>query len=734
MSAAAEVGLFLDGLRCSGCAHRVERALREAPGVREAAVNYTTHRALVRFDPDRTDPDALAGRVSELGYRASAYDPAALDHAARAGAREALVRVLVAAFLAGNVMLVSAALYIGSYEGLDEVTRRGLRWLAIALSVPAVGWCALPFWRGALGGLRRGELTMDVPIVLGISTAFAVSIAGTLGEASHLYMDSAAMIVFLILLGRTLERSARARASGAVDRLAALTPATALRRGARGIEEVPATTLQRGDRVIVPAGQTVAADGRIVTGASEIDESLLTGESRPVLRECGDAVTGGTRNALAEFEFEVTAPVGSGTLARLAALLERAQVERPRVQQLADRVASVFAPSVLAVTGLTAAIWLLSGASAFETAMTAAAVLIVACPCALGLATPAALTAAIGRAASLGILVKRGQALERCASVDTALLDKTGTVTDGSFSVEEIATAPDVGETDVLLAAARAEGASTHPLAAAIRRAASQRGLDPDADLERRTLPGRGIVAEGTGETLRETLRVGSQRLLEEASLRPEPTLRECADKLGERGLSLAWVARDQRVLGVIALADPPRADAREAVERLARLGLDVALVSGDHRPAVALAAERAGIPTAEAALSPEQKVDWVRARRQAGAKLLAVGDGINDAAALSAADVGAAMAGGSDATLHAADIAIRSPRLSAVADLVALSRATLRRIRENLGFAVVYNAVAVPLAMFGVLQPLHAAIAMSLSSVVVTANAVRLLRWRPPA
>jgi heavy metal translocating P-type ATPase len=724
----AETGLFLEGLRCAGCVHRVERALREAPGVQEASANYSAHRALVVYDEDATSPQQLVRCVEALGYAAAPYDPAALERGPQREARHALTRLLVAFFLAGNVMLLAAALYIGAYQDLDNETRRFLRWVALALSLPAATWCAAPFWRGALAGLRRLELTMDVPIVLGISIAFAVSVAGTLAEADHLYMDSAATIVFLILLGRTLESRSRARASGAVDRLTALTPRRALRRTAAGIEEVPAEALRIGDRVVVAAGERVPADGRIALGSTELDEALLTGESRPVLRQPGDEVAGGTRNALGEIEIEVTAPVGAGTLARLAALLERAQTRRPRIQRLADRVAGVFAPTVVGAALLTAAGWWLAGASPLDTALTAAAVLIVACPCALGLATPAAVTAAIGRAASLGILVKSGEALERCARVDAALLDKTGTVSEGCFAVEEIAPAPGSGADELLAAAAAAEGASTHPIAQALRRAAEARGLAVEEADARRALPGRGVEAE-----LKETLLlVGTRELLASRGVTVARALEERATALAARGASLAWVARGAAALGVVALVDPPRADAREAVARLERLGLRLALVSGDHASAVRLAASRSGITDARAGVPPEAKVACVDELRAGGRRVLAAGDGINDAAALAAADVGVAMARGADVALHAADLVIRSPRLAALADAVELSRAALRRIRENLGFALAYNALAIPLAVAGLLQPLQAALAMSLSSLLVTANSARLLRWRP--
>lgn len=723
----AEVGLFLDGLRCAGCVNRVERALRAAPGVEEANVNYTSHRALVRTDA-ATTPEALVALVEDLGYAATPYDPEALEGAPQREARAALSRVLVAAFLAGNVMLLSAALYIGAAEGLAPETRRLLRWATVALTVPAVAWCALPFWRGAWNGLRRGAVTMDVPVVLGIGIAFAVAVAGTVAEAEHLYMDSAAMIVFLILLSRVLESRARARAAGAVDRLLALTPETALRRDGSGWERVAVAALETGDRVLVPAGARVPTDGRIVRGATEIDESLLTGESRPVLRGEDEEVAAGTTNALCEIEIDVLAPAARGTLARLAALLERAQTQRPPIQHTADRVAAVFAPSILAIAAATALGWRWSGVGWLDTALASAAVLIVACPCALGLATPTAITAAIGRAARMGVLVKSGEALERAAGVGAVLLDKTGTVSEGRFAVREVATVAGGDELELLAAAAGAEGASTHPLATALRALAAERGIEPPALEPRTTLPGLGVEAgTGPGRVL-----VGSRQLLAERNVVVPRELEEAGAKLAGRGLTLAWVAAGDAALGVLSLSDPPRPDAAEAVRRFERLGLAVVLLSGDHPEAVTRVAAETGIHDARAQVTPEQKVAAVSATRSAAGPVLMAGDGLNDAAALAAADVGVAMARGADVALHASDLVVRAPRLGALADAVELSRATLRRIRENLGLALAYNAVAIPLAVAGFLGPVSAAVAMSLSSLVVTANAARLLRWRP--
>ena len=566
-------------------------------------------------------------------------------------------------------MLVSLALYLGT-GSIDETTRRGAA-LARDRALAAGGQLVRAGRSGAAPGrgCAAASSRFDVPVVLGFATAFAVSVAGTLAETTHVFADSASMIVFLILLGRTLEGSARARAAGAVDRFVELAPETAARRTAQGLETVPATALRIGDVVVVAPGQALPADGRVLRGSSELDESLLSGEAQPVLRGPGDPVTGGTRNALAEIEVLVTAPAAGGTLARIAALLERAQAERPPVQRIADRVAGVFAPAVLLAAGATALAWTLAGAPATQVALIAASVLIVACPCALGLATPVAITAAIGRAAALGVLFKSGAAVEACARTQSVLLDKTGTLTEGRLAVAELrpARAGEAGLRELLGAASAAEGASIHPIAAAIRAAAESAAVAAAELTPRRVVPGRGVIAgaeAGEGKIV-----VGSRALLEEHGVAIDAELEEAAQKAAERGESLAWVARrgagGAEALGLITFADRPRADAAEAVTRLFALGLEVALLSGDHAAAVASAAARAGIHDWSAGVSPEEKVRAVRARRAegpGGRRVLVAGDGVNDAAALAAADIGLAFARGADVAIHAADVIAQLP------------------------------------------------------------------------
>jgi heavy metal translocating P-type ATPase len=490
---------------------------------------------------------------------------------------------------------------------------------------------------------------------------------------------------------------------------------------------VAVADLVRGDRVIVAPGEALPVDARVVAGESELDTSLITGESRPVACGTGDRVVGGARNLLAELTLEVTAPAREGTLAQMAALLERAAAERPRVQRTADRIASVFAPVLLATAALTGVGWMLAGASPLDALLTVAAVLIVACPCALGLAAPAAITAAIGRAARLGVLVKSGDALERCARADRAIFDKTGTVTEAALALDRVAVAGDANVARVLALAAAAEGSSLHPLAAAIRRAASQRGIEPREAGLRRAHAGRGVEAKVAGEPVL----VGTRSFLEEREVLIPRRLDHEGRAMAANGLSLAWVACGGRALGVLGLTDPAREDSARAIAALRELGVASSLVTGDHAGAARLAGERVAIDDVASDVLPEGKVQRVHEARARGETVLFIGDGINDAAALAAADVGIAMAQGADVAIHAADMVVRSPRLATVVELIVLARATLRRIHENLALALLYNAVVIPLAIAGRIEPVVAAVAMGVSSLAVTGNAVRLLRVR---
>jgi heavy metal translocating P-type ATPase len=723
-----QTGLFLEGLRCAGCARRVEGALRELPGVERASVSLAAERALVAHDPGRVDAAALVRCLTALGYAATPYDPDAVERPGREARRHGLVRLLVAGFVAANTMSLSLALYFGSYAGIDPGLRAALRGLVLALSLPSVTWCALPFWRGAWADLRGGRLGMDIPVVLAVSIAFAATCLGTWSGAPHVFADSAPTMVFLILLGRTLERGARGRAASDVERLLCALPPHAVRRRGAATEHVAPRELVAGDVVVVPAGSAFPADGRVLRGATEVDESLLSGESRPQLRAAGDPVSGGTRNLLHEVEVQVSAAVGHGVLARMGLLLERAAFSKPAIQRAADRVAAVFAPAVLAAAAVTGLAWRSTGASWTDATLAAAAVMAAACPCALSLATPVALAAALGRAARMGILFKSGEALERCAAAEVALLDKTGTLTQGRLEVRAVLLAPGVSEEEALQAAAAAEGSSPHPIAEALRRELERRGLRAPELEPRSTLAGHGVVA-GEG-TLR--IAVGTRALLGAQGVLLPEELAKAAEEAGEGGDMLAFVARGSAALGVLVLRDALRPDAAEAVRRLLRLGVRCALVSGDRRESVSRAAVAAGIRDVTSEATPAAKLARVECERRGGARVLVAGDGHNDAAALAAADVGVAFARGADVPLHAADVVVRAPRLGAVPDAVALAREAMRRVRQGFALALLYNVVAVPLAALGILQPLGAALAMGCSSLLVTANALRIARWKP--
>jgi heavy metal translocating P-type ATPase len=706
-----EVVLDIEGMTCASCVTKVERALGSVAGVDMAAVNLATRIATVRTaDGDVGD---LVAAVTGVGYGARPHDgsrsPADEERAYRRRAAVAVpltVGVLVATFL---------------FPGEPWAM-----WAAWALATPVQFVAGWPFLRNAARSARHGATTMDTLIAIGSLAAYAVSVAAVLeaafevggtGIAEH-YFDTGAVIVTLILVGKTLEARARASAGDATRALLERGATRARIVDADGSERVvPVDELHPGLLVAVLPGEQIPADGVVREGISWVDLSMLTGESVPVDVGPGDEVVGAAINGHGRLVVFVT-KVGAHTrLAEIVRLLEAAQGSKAPIQRLANRISAVFVPVVLVVAAATAVGWATVGGARPVTALLhAAAVLLIACPCALGLATPAAIMAGSGRAAELGVLFTGGEVYEAIQAADVVLLDKTGTVTRGAMVLTDLVPTAGGDADDVLALAAAAERGSEHPIARAVVDAALARGLDvPDAT-EHAIVPGAGASAVVRGDRVR----VGRAEGL-------PADLTAAVDRWSSAGRTAFAVWREQAPLGVLAVADELRPDAADTVARLTSLGLEVAMITGDREATARAVAREVGIDRVLAGVSPGGKVDEVRRLQTEGRRVVLVGDGINDAPALAAAEVGVAMGGGTDVALAAADVRILGGSIGAVADAVTLARRTYRVIRQNLAWAFAYNVVMIPLAVAGVLDPILAAGAMAASSVTVVLNALRL-------
>ena len=719
------IDLTLTGMTCAACAARIEKVLNRGEGV-EAAVNFATESARVRFDPDKTDAKALIEAVRKAGYDAApAVDPfAAPTHEAHVQqrlqkkefARFAIAVILTAPFVAQMLFMVS-----GRHELEMPV------WLQFALAVPVQFWCGARFYRGAWHALRGGAANMDVLIALGTSAAFFFSVAVWLIPlpAQHVYFEAAAVVITLVLLGKWLERRATARTANAIRNLLNLQPPTVLRERNGEIKEVSLAHMHAGDVFIVRAGASVPVDGRVLNGESAVNEAMLTGESEPVAKKPGDPVLAGTVNELSPLRCEATAVGQSTLLAGIVRQVAAAQGSKAPVQRLADLVAGRFVPAVLVIALLTLVAngFLLHDWAA--ALMRATAVLVIACPCALGLATPTALMVGIGRGAQAGILVKNAAALERAEKIDTLVVDKTGTLTAGEPSVVALHPAPGFTANEVLLLAASLEHGATHPLAHAIVVRAQLNELEPLPVTNIRSYPGRGV----TGINGTQIIRLGSPAFLVESAVKID------AEGLAEAralGRTIVGVAEGTTLVGWITLADALRPNAAAAVAALREAGVAVTMLTGDHPAPAEGVAKAVGIERWQAEQRPEDKRASIVALQQAGRVVGMLGDGVNDAPALAQADVSFAMGAGAGSALAAADLTLLRNDLAGVAAAIDLSRATLAKIRQNLFFAFVYNALGIPLAAFGLLSPVIAGAAMAASSVSVVGNALLLRRWRP--
>jgi Cu+-exporting ATPase len=766
-------------MTCAACQARVQRVLQKTPGVADATVSLMTNSAAVAFDPARISAVALVERINATGY--SARLPAAAPSAtgaqveqerARAAEYRSTRRSAALALLAGVVaMVVSMPLMVahaGAGHGITidpfmqwsmrfvaPAVRTALPWLygvpapvlsygLLILTAVVMAGPGRSFYVRAWQGARHGSADMNTLVTLGTGAAFLYSAVATLapqvftaaGVAPDVYYEAVVIIVALVLVGHALEARAKRETSSAIARLVELQPPTArvVRDGDRE-EDVPLSELHPGDRILVRPGEKVPVDGTIERGDSAIDESMLTGEPLPVARSVGDSVIGGTVNRTGRFVYRATTLGESSVLARIVSMMRDAQSSRAPIQRLADRVSAVFVPGVLVVALIAFGVWFVAAdsAPAIRGLAAAVAVLIIACPCAMGLAVPTAVMVATGRAAQLGVLIKGGDALERASKIDVVVFDKTGTLTQGKPELVAFEVSPSHESDRVLALTAALERSSEHPLAESFVSAAEARGLQLPVVARFDAVPGRGIRGEIAGATVL----VGSASFMNESQL-DTSAFTERVQRWSDDACTPVYIAIDGQVAAAAAVADPVKTESREAVERLTGMGIRAVLLTGDVQATANAVAARVGIARVIAGVRPEGKVDVIRDLQREGHQVAMVGDGINDAPALARANVGIALGTGTDIALEAADIALMRGDPRTVAQALALARQTLRITRQNLFWAFVYNVVGIPVAAGALypafrllLSPILASAAMALSSVSVVSNSLRLRRWR---
>ncbi len=747
----SEASFGVTGMTCANCSSRVERRLRQADGVLGVNVNLATERASVRYLPGVTDLPRLQQVVRDTGYEILEAEAGEQRADAERAARErelAALRsdlALSAAATAPLVLLVMLPMLVPALERalMSLVPMQVVYYVSFALAAVVQFGPGRRFYRPGWKSLRSGSPDMNSLVMIGTSAAFGYSVVATFlprllpAGTAHVYYEASAAIITLILLGKYLEAVAKGRTSEAIRKLMGLQAKTArvVRNGAE--LEVPAAQVVPGDTVVVRPGEKVPVDGLVLEGSSFVDESMITGESVPVQKSEGEEVVGGTINKTGSFRFRATAVGEATVLAQIIRMVEEAQGGKPRIQALADRVVSVFVPVVMVIAAVTFGVWIAFGP---EPALTFAlvntvAVLIIACPCAMGLATPTSIMVGTGKAAEMGVLFRKGEALQSLQEARVIALDKTGTLTKGEPELTDLALRPGFDRGEVLRLVASGEATSEHPSAAANVRAAKAEGLEPAPTEGFEAVPGYGVRAIVGGRRVE----VGADRYMRRLGLDVSAFAAEAA-RLADEGKSPLYAAVDGELAAVIAVADPVKGSTPEAIAALHELGLRVAMITGDNRRTAEAIARQLGIDEVLAEVLPDGKVDAVRQLQAEGRKVAFVGDGINDAPALAAADVGIAIGTGTDIAIESADVVLMSGDLRGIPNALALSKATLANIKQNLFWAFAYNTVLIPVAAgalypaFGLLlSPVLAAAAMGLSSVFVLSNALRLRRFEPP-
>jgi Cu2+-exporting ATPase len=715
-----EAALILEGITCAACVWLNERHVASLPGVLEVQVNYTTHRARIRWDERRIRLSEILQAIHSIGYTAHPYDPQQQQQAFERDRRNQLRRIGVAGVLGMQVMVLSVALYMGDWSGMDAGFRTFFRWIGLLLTTPVLLYSGAPFLRGAWRDLKNRSVGMDVPVSLGILVAFSGSVHACWTGHGEVYFDSVVMFIFFLLVSRHFELMARKRGAETAERLSRSLPAMATRithrKGGEQQQIIPITELQAGDRVLIRPGETVPADGHVESGESSVNEALLTGESTPLRKAAGAQLIGGSINIESPLRMAVE-QVGLDTvLAEIVRLLEHAQNEKPSLTRLADRAASWFVSAVILIAGIVGLYWWQQAPDAWLPILVS--VLVVTCPCALSLATPTAISAVTGALLTRGLLTVRNHSLETLARSTHVVFDKTGTLTHGAPAITSIQRQSELDEQMILRIAAALESQSEHPVGKAIVNAAADTGtIRADAI---RNHPGAGVsgTIDGGSWFIGNKDFVLSQGVATMTAELPDNT----------HGIQVL-LADSQRVHARFVLNDAIRADARQAIEALQRAGKQVLLMSGDNPASARQVAQTVGIEDVRAELKPADKLHQMQALQQQGAVVVMVGDGINDAPVLGAANVSIAMHSAAHLSQASADMILLSDRLSALADGTALAHKALGIIRQNLAWAIGYNLTALPAAALGYVAPWMAAIGMSTSSLLVVINALRLTR-----
>ncbi|NVM77811.1 Cu+-exporting ATPase [Duganella sp. SG902] len=732
----------IEGMSCASCGGRVERVLAAVPGVDKVSVNLATEMARVE-SAEPVDFAVLAQAVDKAGYQALPLEPAVsasahtgpADPAGAATAAAGPAPRVMNLIPSGGLAVLMAALFslplllpmLLELAGIHWMLDGRLQWL---LATPVQFWLGARFYRAGWLAARARSGNMDLLVAIGTSAAYGLSVYQLLSAAAmpHLYFEASSVVITLVLLGKWLEARAKRQTTAAIRALQTLRPESArVRRDGQDVD-VAISDVRVGDIIVIRPGERIAADGVVSEGASHVDEALITGESLPVARHAGERVTGGAINGEGLLLVRVTAIGAESTLARIIRLVEDAQAAKAPVQHLVDRVSAVFVPVVLVLALLTLAGWWLAGGDVEQAIINAVAVLVIACPCALGLATPAAIMAGTGVAARHGILIKDAEALELAHRITTVAFDKTGTLTEGQPSLAALAPAPGVEQARLLSLAAAVQRGSEHPLARAVQQAAGANAA-PLTAAEVSALPGRGVAATVDGARLV----LGSSRLMREQGVALS-ALTARAEELERTGHTISWLADAgaKQLLGLLAFGDRIKPQARVAIEALHAMRIDTVLLTGDNQGSADAVGAQLGVRRVVANMLPADKAGAIAGLRREHATIAMVGDGINDAPALAAADVGIAMSSGTDVAMHAAGVTLMRGDPALVAAAIQISRRSYNKIRQNLFWAFIYNLIGIPLAAFGLLNPMVAGGAMALSSVSVISNALLLRRWKP--